>query len=448
MTRRLRTAATLDRFARSEAGGLSVFGLIMFTLLLAVGGFAVDLAHRYYAQTQLQIAADTTAHAALVHRRRATEEEAKLAALELLQGNMPGERFGTTVAPQDIAFGSWVVENGTRRFEPAPGARGGVFVRARRVNDRGNALRSVLLQMVGVPTLEVGAEAVFVTYQPICIEEGFVAEGRVDVQSNNNYLRGFCIHSNDHVRINQNNYFEEGTIVSMPDLDLLDIPNSGFERNEGLEAALREGWQDIRILRELDEVRAGLLNGDEEYRRSFIDQSHSTPLIMNLPSNNNTLEMSMLTPGRVHDIRCNNGNGRLNIPGDTVIHNVVIVTNCLVRIGQNGRLENASLFSTNTNRRAIVGASGTTFGADDNCAPGGGAQIVTLGGMDFPANLGIFGSQLIALGDVQFAARADGVQGASIIAGGVIDGTSNSTMARCNRGMEENFTSPYYRLAL
>ena len=68
--------------------------------------------------------------------------------------------------------------------------------------------------------------------------------------------------------------------------------------------------------------------------------------------------------------------------------------------------------------------------------------------MRFPANMAMFGGQLIARGNVDFAARADGIEGASIIAGGVIDGTSNSTMSRCNAGMEDNFRSPYYRMTM
>ena len=96
----------------------------------------------------------------------------------------------------------------------------------------------------------------------------------------------------------------------------------------------------------------------------------------------------------------------------------------------------------------MTGASGSTFGADDDCAPGGGAQVITLGGMRFPCGLGIFGSQLLAQGDVEFAARADGIQGASIVAGGEIDATSNSTMALCNNGMEGNFELPYFRMAM
>ena len=70
-----------------------------------------------------------------------------------------------------------------------------------------------------------------------------LAEDVVEIQSNNSYFNGFCIHSNSWVEVNNNNFFEPGTIVSMPDMDDLVVPNDGLdeEKNEGLVDALREG---------------------------------------------------------------------------------------------------------------------------------------------------------------------------------------------------------------
>ncbi|MGR3594615.1 MAG: hypothetical protein ACU0B9_19920 [Limimaricola soesokkakensis] len=83
----------------------------------------------------------------------------------------------------------------------------------------------------------------------------------------------------------------------------------------------------------------------------------------------------------------------------------------------------------------------------DNCQPGGGAQLLTLGGVTFSADLQMHGGQIIAKKDVSFTAGATGV-GLSIIAGGTIDGTSGMTMFACGeRGMEGNFHIDHYRLA-
>ncbi len=86
-----------------------------------------------------------------------------------------------------------------------------------------------MLRFVGFDVFNVSVESVYTTYYPPCFNEGFVAQEVVDIQSNNSYTDGFCIHSNTHVSLNQNNFFEPGTVVSMPSLDDLDMPTSGFE---------------------------------------------------------------------------------------------------------------------------------------------------------------------------------------------------------------------------
>ena len=60
---------------------------------------------------------------------------------------------------------------------------------------------------------------------------------------------------------------------------------------------------------------------------------------------------------------------------------------------------------------------------------GGGAQIITWGGFDVAAGLEMYGSQIIAAGPIAFAANADGIQGASMVSGETIDGTSNMSLS-------------------
>ena len=73
---------------------------------------------------------------------------------------------------------------------------------------------------------------------------------------------------------------------------------------------------------------------------------------------------------------------------------------------------------------------------------------MTTGGMKFTADLRLYGGQLIAKKAISFSANADGIEGASIISGETIDGTSNMNMGFCDgSGMENNFESDYFRLA-
>jgi hypothetical protein len=55
---------------------------------------------------------------------------------------------------------------------------------------------------------------------------------------------------------------------------------------------------------------------------------------------------------------------------------------------------------------------------------------------------------MLAAGDVSFTSEANGIEGASIVAGGRIDGTTGSVMGFCNGdGMESNFEAWYFKLA-
>ena len=104
---------------------------------------------------------------------------------------------------------------------------------------------------LGYVNYDMSVQSVFTTFRPTCFREGFVSDERIDVQSNNAYQNGFCIHSNDYVSVNSNNTFETGTVVSMPDMEDIHLPRSGWESNEGLQAALRQGYYRLRIINKL-----------------------------------------------------------------------------------------------------------------------------------------------------------------------------------------------------
>jgi hypothetical protein len=127
---------------------------------------------------------------------------------------------------------------------------------------------------------------------------------------------------------------------------------------------------------------------------------------------------------------------------------VVIVTDCDVKFGAGVVIQDAVIATRSTDKHSMTASSGLQVGRNDNCASGGDAQLLTLGSMDFPSDLKIYGSQLIALGDISFAANADGIQGAALVAGGQISGTSNMSMGFCGTGMENNIQAEYFKLTL
>ena len=112
------------------------------------------------------------------------------------------------------------------------------------------------------------------------------------------------------------------------------------------------------------------------------------------------------------------------------------------------QLIDVAIATTNTSADSIDGSAKVTLGLDDKCADGGGAQLVTMGGVKLAAAMEAYGAQILALKDVIFAAEANGVEGISIVAGGEIDSTSGIQMAFCNgAGMGNNFLADYFRMA-
>ncbi len=109
-------------------------------------------------------------------------------------------------------------------------------------------------------------------------------------------------------------------------------------------------------------------------------------------------------------------------------------------------LEDVVAATTPTNAKSVTAAAGPQVGRDENCAPDGGSQILTLGGIDIPADLKVFGGQMIAMKDIEFAANANGIAGASFISGARISGTWNRTMGFCGTGWERNFEAKYFHL--
>ncbi len=426
----------LTRYLHDTAGGMTAFGLFAFATGLLMASYAIDVNSLEQQRTMLQVAADSAAHDALVTRELGTEGEAVTAAVTRAASIMETGAFGDVLDPQDVVFGTW--DRDTGNFTAQSGSRSAVQVILRRTDANRNAIATHLLKLVGINTWDVVIGSTYATYQPMCLREGFVAEGVVDIQSNNTYLRKFCIHSNSYVKLSSNNYFEPGTIVSMPNLDDLQLPRSGYNTNVGLAEALKAGSQNIRVLRRIQTIIDEISNPSSAYYPDFL--TNSVPLSLKV----SRIDASDLQSGRIYQWNCSSGSGG-TIKSGTLVKNVVIIANCAVTLGNGTALENAVLLTTSTSSTSIKGSNGFRMGINDGCADGGGGRIVSLGGMKFASGLEMYGSQLLAMGDVSFAAQADGIEGASIISNGEISGTSNMSMSYCGGGMSE-FTADYFQL--
>lgn len=437
-----RTREYLKALARSDDGSATIFGLFIIVCMMMVAGIAIDVSNAYRMRTHLQVAGDSAAHAALVVREFESAETAIDKALEVANASLPSSRYGDVLVKSDIEFGDWDATSGT--FTVDNSSRRAVRVKTARLAERGNAIGTTLLQLIGVDHWDVRRESVFITYKPTCLREGFVADDIVETTSGNLYKAGFCIHSNSHVSFNSGNEFEDGVIVSMPNSEEIELPTSGFDSNTGLKETLRDGSYKIRIVNRINDIIAGVRDPNSPYFRDWIVTGASEVNLLRQQK----LDASAFTQGRIHTIWCNSPMQSANIHQGTILRNVVIVTNCMIQFGEGVGLENVTIATSSTEPNSFSSASSFRLGRNDNCAEGGGAQLVTLGGINFPAQMEMYGSQMLAAGDVSFTSLANGIQGASIIAGGRIDGTTNTVMAFCGgEGMENNFEAWYFKLA-
>ena len=424
-------------FAGEDTGSMTAFSIMIATSLLMLGGLAVDATGVMTDIVHLQAAADSAAHAALYTRDSNSADIAKKKAIDVARGNLPQVYFGDVLHTQDIIFGTW--DETARQFLPDPVAVEAVQVRLDRTAANGNPYQTLVLYLANINAVDLQVQSTYEAYDPMCFREGFVADGVVDIQSNNAFTNGFCIHSNTYVSLNSNNFFEPGTVVSMPDLRTLQIPSSGMSTNTGLQAALRQGSYNIRVLSRVNDIIAHVADPSSPYFRSYI----TDPVPVTLTGSR--IDASNLLPGHVYSWNCSGNSGTIQ-GNQGIISKVVIETSCPVKFANGAVFEDATILTTSTDAKSFSGPSGVVLGKNDNCAPGGVMQLVSKGGMDFAANLEMYGSQLLGIGQIKFAARANGVQGASMVSHVGVDGTSNMAMGFCGTGMEGNFVAKYFRL--
>ena len=426
----------LRRYLRDCKGGMTLMGLILFSAGLLTASYAIDVNSLEQQRSLMQVAADSAAHDALLTRELLSEKEAVAAAVTRTNAIMPKGSYGIALHAKDVTFGTWNVK--THKFTATSGARGAVRVLLRRTAANHNPVATYLMKLVGIAAWDVVVGSTYSTYQPICMREGFVAEKVIDIQSNNSYLRGFCLHSNSYVKLSSNNTFEPGTVVSMPDLSLLRLPASGFATNPGLTEALKAGSINIRVLRRIQNIISTVGDPTSPYYPEFLTTSIPTTLTAH------RIDQTSLQAGHIYMWQCNSGSGG-TITNGTVVRGVVIIADCDVTLGNGTALEDSILLTTSTSSTSINSPNGLRLGVNDGCKKGGGGRIVSMGGMKFAADLEIYGSQLLGLGDIAFAAKANGIEGASIVSNGAISGTSNMSMSYCGSGMDE-FTADYFQL--
>ncbi len=430
--------SAMVNFLRDEDGGYTIWGLTWFMVYLAIGGLAVDVTDAYRNQILLQSTADSASLAGVMSLP--DEAGAVTEAVAYAEDNLNQTNNGVVLNANEVFVGNW--DFTTRTFTAGGADPNAVRVITRRGGQNNNPVAMnvlKILSLAGVTTSwDISTEAIAVAYTPQCLRDGMIAMNELNLSSGNSHVNGICLHGQfQGVDMQNSNFFEAGVNVSMPDLDLLEIPNGGMQSNPGLEDALREGDMYPRDVDRLAETIDGLRNMDPNYLPDFmVDTDPNTGARTVKPgvtqvSVNNSLP-GVLLPDTVYDVNCN---GQIGLPG-ALMNRVVIVADCRIHSSSGSMLVDAVVATDYTGSAdAVHLASGATLGLADNCTAGGGVEIYATGDIHVSASGSFNGLRMVASNDVKFTSNSIGVNGMSVQAGNNIDYSSNNTYGGCTGGV-------------
>ena len=432
---------------KDESGAGTAFALFFAAMSLAVGGLAIDASNAWSVKQRLQGATDVSAHAAALSLAypgsAGMDGSISDIAIDALLVNMPESQFGVALQDTDVVVGYWdptakqlgklsTDDSGNELLQA-------VSVTARLDGEVGNVVPTFILKLIGFDYWQISATSVFVRATPDCFDGGFIANGTVNIASNNDFTNGFCIHGNGGVDVNSNILFGSGVRVSMPNSALVEdggmfaLKGTGHTWEDGMSNQVADQWlqPSLATVASLEQTFADLADPTNLRTPSYITNKTVNKFSV-LP--NQPLSAGQLLPNAVNVIDCPNKG--LDFPDNMTVENVVIIADCKVNFGQDALVRNAIIATTDTGNQSFNASASLQLGEDDSCADGGGVSLFTMGDAHFSAQTEWFGVELIAQGDAHISAKADGIEGVSIETGGDIFATSNLSFGACNEGID------------
>jgi hypothetical protein len=442
----------VSNFLADDRGGGTVMGLLWFMLLVAICGLAVDSTNGFRSQTMLQATADATALAAAIDLPNPGAVVATAVAYS--EANMSTDQSGTVLDPADVRIGAWQTD--PYALDTGSAFPDAVMVRVSQTAENSNPVPVNFLRIIGLMSWNVEAQAVAQRFIPECLKDGLIAEGIVDISSNNDFVNQICVHGQQGVAMQNHNDYELGVTVSMPNPGTqLTIPSGGMTSNPGLPEALRENILHPRDVAHINEIIGKLRDPSLDIDEVTVIPSYITAGLPVIDVDEHfNFDTGGYLPNRIYRVSCS-PNKQVSISSGAVIADIVIVAECNISVGANASLSNVVLASTALGNGSkpldhanINFSANVSLGAPDNCTPGGGVQLFSSASIHFSSSMTIDGLQVVAAGDVELGARDDGIRGISVQAGQDITLTSNNAFGLCSGGAPNLFVIPYYRLVL
>jgi Flp pilus assembly protein TadG len=398
-----------------ERGTIALIVTAFIAIVFGVAALAIDGGNLYVLRNRMQAAADAAALAGA--SQLPTVANVNNAAQSWALKNLPAaEGNGNILSTSDIVIGNW--NTLTRVFTAGATPRDSVKVTVRRTAATGNSVPTYFAGLIGIPTVNVVAEAIATGQDPNapnCDNSGIISNQRIHLQSNNDLIDGVCIYGRQGVGIQSNNRFEVGTGVGMLNLNTFsqgsnnDIPPGTLQAYDLTASLSGQAASIVQGLREGVKMPPYITN---------------TVTVSSLPEN--------IIPGTAYIVNgaaaVKQGN-YMNQVLQNVMHDIVIISTHNIDIPSNVHLENVILAANGK----ISLASNFRVGALDYCTTGRGAvQIVTPDNLDIASNRDIHGGQFIVGGLTNIASNDYNVA-LSVHSGGDVFLQSNEDIAGCGR---------------
>lgn len=458
------------QFGTQEHGGGTMFAIYIFVTFAVLVGIMLDATNAWLNRTQLTSTADIGAHAgAVAIAEGKTEDEVKAAVTNAVENNLPRGLFGQVVDSTTDVF--------LVHYDPYSGAVDGttnpnsVAVRTQRSTDRKNAIPTYLLKFAGVSSFQTDgiSLAVFDVNANCNATDGIYAKEKVTLTTQTRVGSGFCVHSEDYVWLPQQNTFEAGSYVSMPNLALCEDKCSP-SANPGIVAVESHViMPDIRqmVLDAYDDFNETAPNANATKQEFFATRSAGNQQVL---IDNGIISVGTLLPkgsvvnltpdefhmlpylpsGLVYNVACSAGGAGkktwLNF-SDTVgqMEDVALITNCGLNFQDGSRLIGSVVVTIRELSTATVtaGSSVTVADPDLACAPGERTHVMALSDVKVPAEFVMSNLTLVVDGNVDIASATSASatsKGVSIHATGRVHVSSMHGFEVC--GDPDSFLTP------
>ncbi|MSU90481.1 hypothetical protein GE300_12770 [Rhodobacteraceae bacterium 2CG4] len=139
--------------------------------------------------------------------------------------------------------------------------------------------------------------------------------------------------------------------------------------------------------------------------------------------------------GKIYKVDCSGGGSdkTIDLSETITLSNVAVVSDqCRISLSSNITIAASFLMTNHSgNNMTVQGSNGVTLGSG-TCAEGTGSKIMARGDIDFSSEMTMIRSQIVSKeGDVKYAAKADGMNGTTVHAGGNIILTSQAAFQDC-----------------